>query len=425
MSLQLDDLMVIHSEHTWIELSREEEEKAWQFSVNQPFSNAAARWTAFVNYLCLNTLITWLQEDTELYQTLTVSSAAADLASVWEVVNGTALTLDSTRLVIIPSDKSSLSEFQIPQEWVDIPNWVADYYLAVQLNLTEHWLRIWGYTTYQQIKSKSNYDPVDRIYSLDRDNLIEDINIMWLVREFCPRVKPEVQPLPALSPAQVKQFLDRLGQWTPYSPRRDLIFEQWGALLAVDANRHQLYQHRLVSQKNNVVEQKQATPINLSKWLQNVFEKGWQSIETMSSLQQKKLDIQFRGEFALNEVCVQAARLLDLGMQLGSQPFALLVGLIPKMEGKAIIRVQLHPSQGEVYLPPNVRLVLLSECGTILQQVQSRNYDNYIQLKRFKSPFGKSFSIQVILGDVSIKEDFVLEFPSTSVNEQISCVEPR
>jgi Protein of unknown function (DUF1822) len=422
MTLQLDDLMVIHSEHIWIELSPEEKEKAWQFSVNQPFSNSAARWTAFINCLCLNSFVSWLKEDLELYQTLKVSLETADLSSIWEVVNGTAFTLDSTRIIIIPCEKSNLEEFRIPQEWVDIPNWVGDYYLAVQLNLTEHWLRIWGYSTHQQILSKGNYDPIDRTYSLDREDLIEDLNVLWLGRELCPHSKPQVKPLPTLSPAQTKQLLDQLGQWAPCSPRLDVSFEQWASLLTSDENRYHLYQCRLLNQRDNVVQRKEKTSNNLSKWLQNVFDQGWQSLEMMASVEPKTLGIQFRGDFALNEICVQAAKLLDLGIQLGSQPFVLLVGLIPKKDGKVVIRVQLHPSHGEVYLPPNVRLLLLSESGTALQEVQSRSYDNYIQLKRFKSPFGKSFSIQVTLGNVSIKEDFVLEFPSTGTDEQISCI---
>ncbi|MFN6488080.1 DUF1822 family protein, partial [Nostoc sp. DedQUE02] len=63
----------------------------------------------------------------------------------------------------------------------------------------------------------------------------------------------------------------------------------------------------------------------------------------------------------------------------------------------------------EPYLIPNLRLILLSQTGTILQEVTSGNHDNYIQLKKFKSSPGIRFSIQVAQGNVSIKEDFLLE----------------
>lgn len=80
-----------------------------------------------------------------------------------------------------------------------------------------------------------------------------------------------------------------------------------------------------------------------------------------------------------------------------------------EVDSKIGLRVQLHPANGETYLIPNLRLILLSHTGTILQEVTSRCHDHYIQLKKFKSSPGISFSIQVALDDVSIKEDFVLE----------------
>ena len=100
------------------------------------------------------------------------------------------------------------------------------------------------------------------------------------------------------------------------------------------------------------------------------------------------------------------AKLIDLGMQLGNESFALLVTVTEDIDDKLGIAVQLHPMGERRYLPPNVKLALLSKAGKILQEVISRGQDNYIPLKPFKGETRKRFSIEVSLNDVKIKEHF-------------------
>ena len=413
MKFTFKKLREIYPEQLWLELSAQEQDDAWQHTASQSYSNAAARWRAFVNFLCLNTFLTWLKADPDLIKALKIWPQAAELSSFWEVVNGTALTLDTTRLVLIPSDKSNLPEFRIPQEWVDIPDWAANYYLAVQLNLEERWLRVWGYVTHQQICQEATYEPMDRTYCVNLEDLIQDLNVLWVARECCLTRQPDIKPLPTFPMETVKKLLDQLGKWTPYSPRLDVTFEQWAVLMSSAECRQRLYQLRQDHQKRDrtvtIAESYPSVVNNLSQWLHNCFAAGWQPLDTLLTPQQKTLAVQFRSDAALNEVCVKGAKLIDLGMQLGGTTVVLLVGLTPVIDNKISIRVQLHPVMGETYLPPNLRLVLLSQSGTALQEVQSRLHDNYIQLKRFKSPVGKHFTIHVALGDVSIEENFVLK----------------
>ncbi|HEY9670252.1 MAG TPA: DUF1822 family protein [Waterburya sp.] len=413
MIFTLNKLKEIYPEQLWLELSAQEQDYAWQHTASQAYSNAAARWRAFVNFLCLNTFLTWLKADSDLTETPSTWPQATELPSFWDVANGTGLTLGATRLVLIPSDKGNLPEFRIPQEWVDIPDWAANYYLAMQLNLEERWLRVWGYITHQQIRQEATYDPMDRTYCINQEDLIQDLNVMWVARELSPPRQPEVKPLLTFPAETVKKLLDQLGKWTPYSPRLDVTFEQWAVLMASAESRQHLYQLRQDNQKRDrtvtVAESNPSVVNNLSQWLHNRFEAGWQPLDALFTPQHKTLAVQFRSDAALNEVCVKGAKLIDLGIQLGGTTVVLLVGLTPVIDNKISIRVQLHPIIGETYLPPNLRLVLLSQSGTALQEVQSRLHDNYIQLKRFKSPVGKHFSIHVALGDVSIKESFVLK----------------
>ena len=405
MILNLNELMAIYPEQIWIDISPQEREKAWQQTQNQPYSNAGSRWNAYLNCLCLNTFTRWVKEEPELEETLKIWPNDASLPSFWDVVNGTKLTLGETGLVLIPSDKSAFSEFRIPQEWVDIANWAARYYLAVNLNLDAGWMRVRGYASHEQIQQEGRCDRLDRTYVLDPEDLIADINVMWVARELFPANKLAVKALPTLSREQTEKILQQLSHQIDYSPRLDLSFEQWASIVANDETRQQLYQLRLANQN---IAPSQPKANNLSLWFQNIFDAGWQSVETILGTQRETLAFQFRTDAALNDVSVKGLKLIDLGIDIKGNAVMLLVGLTPEIDQKVNIRVQLYPAKGETYLPPNLKLGLLPQSGVTLQEVESRSQDNYIQLKRFKSPAGKGFTIQVALGDVSIKEDFVL-----------------
>jgi len=145
------------------------------------------------------------------------------------------------------------------------------------------------------------------------------------------------------------------------------------------------------------------TRIKLSQWLQGVFDEGWQAIDALIN-PEANLALSTRN----TESGAKGGKLINLAMQLGSQTVALLVTITPETEEKLGSSIQLHPTGGERYLPPNLKLTLLSKAGKTLQEVQSRSQDNYIQLKSFKGELGKRFSVEVSLSDVSVKEEFEL-----------------
>lgn len=169
--------------------------------------------------------------------------------------------------------------------------------------------------------------------------------------------------------------------------------------------------------------------VNLSQWFQNIFAAGWQSLETLLSSNTANLALMLRKPApvrlttshktfsASNLKCfeekdatkpsIKAAKLIDLGIQLGNRAVVLLIALTLEQNEKVGISVQVHPTQ-EKYLPPNLKLVMLSQAGEPVQQVQSRSQDNFIQLRRFKTEPGTCFSIQVHLDDIYITEDFTV-----------------
>ena len=209
---------------------------------NQAFSTAGTAWQARLNQISLATILPWLQEE----RVAKVLPSVAALPSFWEVVNGTAIEWDGIRLVVIPTIAIDLQELRVPQEWVDISSWSADYYLAVQVNPDEGWIRIWGYATHHHLKTKGAYDPSDRTYSLDEAELIQDLNVLWVARLLCPEepLRAEVATIPALLLPQAENLLERLGNPAIVFPRLSVPFQLWAALLEHGGWRQSLYERR-------------------------------------------------------------------------------------------------------------------------------------------------------------------------------------
>ena len=146
--------------------------------------------------------------------------------------------------------------------------------------------------------------------------------------------------------------------------------------------------------------------VKLSQWLENIFVAGWGIAEEL--IDSQELTLAFRTAQMSTENTIKATKLIDLGIDLGHQSVALLMALTPVEDGKIGIRVQLHPIGKEIYLPPNIKLAMLSESGENIQKVEARGQDNYIQLKWFKALPGKYFSLHVSIQGLSWVENFVI-----------------
>lgn len=248
----IEELTAIYPEQLSLELLPEDIEKAWPAETQ--FSSNISKWNAYLNRLCLQTIIRYLETESEFK---VIVNPDEKLASIWEVVNGTPITFDGTKLVIIPSEAIDTAEFRVPQEWIDIPEWVADYYLAVQVNPDDGWLRILGYATHKQLKDKGVYDESDRSYSIDGDDVIESLDVMWMARELCPHERVAVQQLPNLPKIDVETLVKQLSQENIYySPRLEIPFTQWGALLVNEDCRKRLHQKRIISQTRKQIVKK-------------------------------------------------------------------------------------------------------------------------------------------------------------------------
>jgi len=150
----------------------------------------------------------------------------------------------------------------------------------------------------------------------------------------------------------------------------------------------------------------QRTRVNLSQWLEEVFETGWQTVDALLSPAEPEFAYRFRKR-DIAEVAVKRAKLIDLGKQLARNRVALIIELTPESEQKRNIFLQVHPLGKESYLPPQLQLTVLDESGLVFLEAQSRSEDNYIQLE-FSGLPGELFSVQVAFGGTSIIEDFVI-----------------
>ena len=371
----------------WLEITPDVRAAAWE---QQPDTTPASRWNAYLNQICLAVVLPWLQADYAPEAT-----ACPAVSGLGRDVTGTAIQVGTTRIVLVPSESIDSSELEVSQEWLDIPSWAADYYLAVQVQLNDQfdsqdqldsqWLRVWGYTTHRELKTIGRYDPDDRTYSLAAPDLTQDLNAFWVTLQVCPeaQTRAAIAPLPELSAIQTENLLQRLNRPEVVFPRLAVPFELWGALLGASRR------------------------TNLSQWLQQRLEgrieAGWQTLEALFGTAPERLAFGFRSAAETDDTEVTQGRVIEFA----AQSVLLVVGLQIEADQRVGITAQIHPDRGNPYVPAHLTLALLSEAGDSLQSVQATEVDNYIQLRRFRCAAGTRFQLQVTLDDRSITEDFI------------------
>lgn len=260
-------------------------QKTWDNSLKA--ATSFSRWQTYLNQLALDTFIEYAREE----QAETVEKCQ-NSNNINELVNGTAITIGDAKIILIPSEAEDLEELRVPQEWIDIPQLVADYYVAVQVNVDDRYVRVWGYTTHQKLKTAGNYNfsaPQsgslrDRSYTLDGTDLIEDINALWVARELCPDeiTKAEVAPIAEITAQQAANLIQRLADKENLIPRLAIPFAMWAALLENDTWRNDLIAQRRgkVRVKISVLNWLKAEAANLAA---EMGELGWRQVEFQPS----------------------------------------------------------------------------------------------------------------------------------------------
>lgn len=249
--------------------------KAWENS--QQAATSQSRWQTYLNQLALDTFIEYAQEE----QAETVKKCQ-NLSQINELVNGTAITIGDAKLVLIASEAEDLEEIRVPQEWVDIPQLVADYYVAVQVNVDDRYLRIWGYTTHKTLKTVGNYNFSDRFYTLDSTDIVDDINALWVARELCPNevTRVAIAPITEITAQQADNLIERLSDKENLLPRLAIPFAMWAAILENDTWRNNLIAQRRGKVKISILKWLKAEAANLTA---EMGEFGWRQVEFQPS----------------------------------------------------------------------------------------------------------------------------------------------
>ena len=271
----MSDVALFDPTQLFLELDEATINKAWLKS--QKGNTPASRWQAYLNRLCMMVFLPWLKEEQNQS-----SQTNSFQTNYWELINGTAIEVGDAKLLLVPSEASDLSEMRVPQEWVDIPSLVADYYLAIQVNLDNGYIRVWGYGTHQQLKTNGIYNNSDRTYSLTEDYLINDINALWIARELCSTevTQVAVEPIPTISATQAENLIQRLGNPEILLPRLAIPFTIWASLI-----QNESWCKRLVEKRRGEL----ADRGSVLKWLQTgvanfAREFGWREVEFQPSV---------------------------------------------------------------------------------------------------------------------------------------------
>lgn len=389
-------------ESLWLPISVADQNKAWKKS--QKHSHAIARYNAYVNCVCLSAFLEWLTEG--LAETSDADQPliwkGPDIHTFWEFINGTVILMGESRLVLIPSDPTETEDLCVPQEWVDIPNWTGDYYLAVQVNLDgdedDCWIEVCGFATHRQLKSEGNYNSGDRTYCLPKEKLHTDILLIELTRGL--HLQQEIEPLPNLSEVEAKRLLEYLGnsRLSSLSLRLTVSFEKWAALLDNDLLRQQLYCQRVPS---------------VLQRLAKVFDTTWQEVENfLDNWEPQEPVNSFRGR------CIESSENLQDGIKRVKRfncqtPFvdwklAVVATFTPETDEQIKIHFLVN-SKNSTILPSNLRLMAIDEAGQAVATSQSQMDDNAIQLE-FLGEQGDCFTIELALGEACITEDFELNY---------------
>lgn len=162
--------------------------------------------------------------------------------------------------------------------------------------------------------------------------------------------------------------------------------------------------------------------VQLSQWLHNIFEAGWQSVAEVLVSPEPSLafrwgtavvraktihltpDISEPASTTLNNF--RGKPNLDRGVGAAAESVALLVAIAPTTDTDINIKVQVHPIARADSLPLNLTLKLIDGKGTTVMEACTVKKDNGCMTLEFSADRGECFSVVVKLKDLCIVENF-------------------
>jgi len=244
MAISLDQVKDIFPKHLCLEISKFHREKAKSLAAQYADPVVADR--VFLNSLCLEIILPHLKEIFDVKPSSIDSEKIKKYhQEIWQSLNGVAINLPQARLIFIPTEDFDTEELRLKQEWLSSPDLIGDIYLAVQMNLEGSWLRVWGFTSYQELQEQGNYDVSDGSYGIDRSDLWFNLEVLPAIVSQLPR-RHLVPPKPVLDPSLRQKILAQI--WQPWDElvaslninlamvRQSRLQGQWGRKINLGMN---------------------------------------------------------------------------------------------------------------------------------------------------------------------------------------------
>jgi len=133
--------------------------------------------------------------------------------------------------------------------------------------------------------------------------------------------------------------------------------------------------------------------LNLQEWFRNLFHGEWQPAELV-------LASAYRGAADKpSEGTVKRAKAITLG----KYKILVVVQLTPEGGEDVGVSLQIYPSGGVDFLPPDLRIVILDQAENVFMEDESESRNDRMELTWVREA-GESYSIQFSLDGIHIKE---------------------
>jgi Protein of unknown function (DUF1822) len=142
---------------------------------------------------------------------------------------------------------------------------------------------------------------------------------------------------------------------------------------------------------------KQKLLVNLRQWLPGIFNPDWQPAELVLASNFRSSTTNLSTNLMPS---MSRAKVIDVGT-----PVVLVLELTPTDSEVFDIRLRVYPGGNSIYLPPNLKLIILDKTGNACMEAQAKNLNDWIQLE-FSCQHEEKFSVRMTLGETSITEQF-------------------
>jgi hypothetical protein len=146
----------------------------------------------------------------------------------------------------------------------------------------------------------------------------------------------------------------------------------------------------------------------LKDFIDGIFTNGWEPISNAIAVSDGAFSLRNTSDANYDSIRnFIASKTINLRAKVANIPLLLMIGLGEEADGRIKVRIRLHAAGGVAVVPAHLQLMLQSENGGFLSEVQYPEPMHFIQLQPFKLQPGTQFKIRVAFDRSSFTESFV------------------